>query len=488
MTEFSSELRWIQETAKHLLVYARRYRKDRHWSLTPEDAKPLRERWAWSYDEAGVRAWYASSMGREWPETIEWPEEIERAEEECPPPSARRILEHLASGAHGAFTYRIWMSSSGDGQRQRPSRPRRPRPPRVLPSGSPSLLLTVFRQAPDDLYSPPPEQRDVTQRIQEVERRIAHLNRLEGRAIFDTGQWEDAAAYRQERRGLWQELQTLKASLPPPQGLQDKAPCKAVTMTVGLDEMSQQEQRRWRKKLGHSPRTTWLVKFREYLCRHPQMGRNPIYIDMHTTTEDDVTVQVLAYLLQAEMVLWEDIEPWVKHYAAAGGQETEGKRWDTCLRRTWCQDMLEFAIPQEANALRPALPAHREPEEYSIPQASKVLGITERQLRYKIEHEEIPGVEKLGRRVSILPEALEHLRPQVVDQARRQQDKTRRAIFVEKAKNEYGMTADAIRQMIHRGPQTPEGTPDGDALEAQSSVRLRHKGGIINVHPSLRMR
>jgi GrpB-like predicted nucleotidyltransferase (UPF0157 family) len=155
----------------------------------------------------------------------------------------------------------------------------------------------------------------MTQRIQEVERRIAHLNRLEGRAIFEAEQWEDAAAYRQERWGLWQELQTLKASLPSVPGLQDKAACQVVTMTVGLDEMSQQEQRRWRKKLGHSPRTTWLVTFREYLCRHPQMGRNPIYIDVHTTTEDDITVQVLAYLLQAEMVLWEDIEPWVKHYA-----------------------------------------------------------------------------------------------------------------------------------------------------------------------------
>jgi hypothetical protein len=101
--------------------------------------------------------------------------------------------------------------------------------------------------------------------------------------------------------------------------------------------------------------------------------------------------------------------------------------------------MLQFALPQEANALRPALPAHREPGKCSIPQAAKVLGITERQLRYKIEHEEIPGVEKLGRRVSILPEALEHLRPQVLDQARRQQDKTRRAMFSAQAQ-QAGMT------------------------------------------------
>jgi excisionase family DNA binding protein len=299
-----------------------------------------------------------------------------------------------------------------------------------------------------------------------VERRIAHLNRLEGRAMFDMGQGEDAAAYRQERRALWQELQTLKALLSSPQGLQDKAACQAVTITVGLNEMSQHEQRRWRKKLGHLPCTTWLVTFREYLYRHPQMGRNPIYIDVHTTTEDDITVQVLAYLLQAEMVLWEDIEPWVKDYSAAGGQETEGKHWDTYLRRTWCQEMLEFALPHESNALRPVLPAQREPETYSIPQAAKVLGISERQLRYKIEHEEMPGVEKLGRLVRILPEALEHLRQQVMDQARRQQDKTQRAMFSAQAQ-QVGMKPPAIRQMIHRGPQTPEGGPDWEALEAQ---------------------
>jgi hypothetical protein len=470
VTEFSPELRGIQEAAKHLLASTRRYRKDRHWALTSEDAKPLPEGWASSDDEAGVRAWYASKMGREWPETMEWPEESERGEEECPPLSARRILEYLASGAHGALTYRIWMSSSGDGQRQRLRRPR------VLPRGNPALLLTVFQQAPDDLAPPLLEQRDMTQRLQEVERRIAHLNRLESRAMFDTGQWEDAAAYRQERRVLWQELQTLQAALPPAEGLQDKAACQAVTMTVGLDEMLPQEQRRWQKKLGHSPRTTWLVTFREYLCRLPQMGRNPIYIDVHTTTEDDITVQVLAYLLQAEMVLWEDIEPWVKHYAAAGGQETVGKPWDTYLRRTWCQEMLEFALPQEANALRPALPAQREPEEYSIPQAAKVLGITERQLRYKIEHEEILGVEKLGRRVRILPEALEHLQRQVMDQARRQQDKTRRAMFSAQAQ-QVSMKPPAIRQMIHRGPQTPEGAPDWDALEAQLKRKTAAQGG-----------
>lgn len=272
------------------------------------------------------------------------------------------------------------MSSAGDGQRQRPSRPRRPRPPRVLPSGSPSLLLTVFRQAPDDPYTPPPEQQEVTRQIQEMEGRITSLKRVEDHAIA-AEQWDAAAAYRQDRRGLWQELQTLKASLPPPQGLQDKAACQAVTITVGLDEMSPQEQRRWRKRLGSSPRTTWLKAFRNSLCKHPQMGRNPICIDVHTTTEDDITVQILAYLLQAEMMVWDTIEPWVKYYAASWGQETEGKRWGKYARDRWYEKMRLFALPQEANALRPR-DTTKPPGTMSLPQVASTWGISEPQLHF----------------------------------------------------------------------------------------------------------
>ena len=379
VTEFSPEIRGIQEAAQHLLGEARRHRKDRHWALPPDDVRSeLPEGCVWSDHKEDVRAFFASiahfqrrvrawqgcgeqpfvaSIDPPWlDEVLEWPND-----EEGLPQSERRRVKHLASGAHGALTYRIWLSGAGNVQHPRPRRPRRPRPPRVLPSGSPSLLLTVFRQAPAPPYPPPPEQQEVTRQIQEMERRFTALKRVEDHAIA-AEQWDAAAAYRQDRRGLWQELQTLKASLPPPQGLQNKAACQAVTITVGLDKMAPQEQRRWRKRLGHAPRITWLKAFRNYLCTHPQMGRRPIYIDVHTTTEDDITVQVLAYLLQARVVLWEDIEPWVKHYATAWGQETEGKRWDTCLRaRTWCEDMLAFALPQEANALRPALPTLGEP-------------------------------------------------------------------------------------------------------------------------------
>ncbi len=183
------------------------------------------------------------------------------------------------------------------------------------------------------------------------------------------------------------------------------------------------------------------------------------------TTANNIAVQLLAYLLQEEMVCWEDIEPWLQQY---------DQRPIAAGTRYRC--MMELALPFEPNALRPLALLPAEPEEYSIPQAAKVLGITERQLRYKIEHEEIPGVEKLGRRMRILPAGLEHLRRPVRDQARRQQDKTRRTMFTEKTRA-YGMKPDAIRQMIHRGPRTLEGTPDWDALEAQltcKATKQRH--------------
>jgi hypothetical protein len=145
--------------------------------------------------------------------------------------------------------------------------------------------------------------------------------------------------------------------------------------------------------------------------------------------------------------------------------------------------MMELALPFEPNALRPPAPLPAEPEEYSLPQAAKMLGITERQLRYKIEHEKIPGVEKLGRRIRILPAGLEHLRRQVRDPARRQQEKTRRAMLTEKARV-YGMKPDAIRQMIRRGPRTLEGTPDWDALEVQLKRKAAAQGGD-GQYPSL---
>jgi hypothetical protein len=487
VTDFSPEVRCIQEAVRYLLDAARRYRKDRQGLLRPEDPEPvLPEGWVRGDDEAGVRAWHEEYYGREWPEELQWPDE------ECPPQfSERRILEQLASGGHGALNYKIWMSSSGDGQRQRPSRPRRLRPPRVLPSGRPSLLLSVYQRAHAGPHTSPPAQPDVTRRKQELRQQIVHLKRREDSALIADGRWEEAvahgiadrwwekaAAYWQERRGLHQELRTLEASLhTPPQGLQDTVACKHVTITVGLGEMSQQEQRRWRKKLRHSPPTTWLAAFRKYLCMHPQMGRNPIYIDVYTTTKDDLTIQVLAYVFQAEIVSWDAIEPWVKHYAASWGQETEEACWRNYESGRWCEAMLAFALPQEANALRPPSPPRVEPGAYSIPQAAKVLGITERQLRYMIEHEEIPGIERDGRRRVILADALEHLRPQVVAKGRRRQDQPRRAMFIEKAKNEYGMTSDAIRQMIHRGPRTPERTPDWNALDAQLTHHSRRAKG-----------
>jgi hypothetical protein len=84
-------------------------------------------------------------------------------------------------------------------------------------------------------------------------------------------------------------------------------------------------------------------------------------------------------------------------------------------------------------------------------------------------------VERRGRQVVILPEALERLRSQVVDKALHRRDKARRATFTEQARA-YGMKPDAIRQMIHRGPPTPEGTPDWEALDVQFKRNaVKHK-------------
>jgi hypothetical protein len=245
-----------------------------------------------------------------------------------------------------------------------------------------------------------------------VERRIAQLHWLETRTIFDAGQWEDAAASRHERRSLGQELQILKVSLPLPQNLQDKAACNAITITVGLGKMSQQEQRRWRKKLRRSPRATWLTTFREYLCRHPQVDRKPIYIDVRTTTEDDITVQVLAYLLQAEIISWDAIEPWVQHYGATWSQEIEGKRWGKYDRTRWFEKMRSFALPQEANALRPR-DSTKPLDTMSLPEAARAWAVSEPQLRQLmpqlIRQCKVDGIIRKGRFIYIAVADVERL-------------------------------------------------------------------------------
>jgi hypothetical protein len=182
------------------------------------------------------------------------------------------------------------------------------------------------------------------------------------------------------------------------------------------------------------------------------------------TTADDITAQLLAYLLQDEIVSWEEMAPWVKHYDQRALDE--GTRYD---------QMMTLALPFQPNALRPSLPPRAEPRGHSIPQAAKVLGITERQLRYMIDKKELLGVERRGKHIVILPEALEHLRSQVDDKGMRLGDKARREAFTEQART-AGMALAAIRQMIHRGPRTSAGARDWDALEAQLKRKAVEQG------------
>ena len=168
-----------------------------------------------------------------------------------------------------------------------------------------------------------------------------------------------------------------EGALPPPQGLQTMG-LPGCHDTVGLDEMSPQEQRRCRKR--------WAVRHAIARLRHfatPAIsadGEECHLHDVHSTTPDDITAQLLAYLFQEEMVPWEEIEPWVKHYAP-WGHATEGARWTK--RAPVCH---HDGIGSPVNPIRSVLLLPRaEPGGHSIPQAAKVLGITERQLRYMID-------------------------------------------------------------------------------------------------------
>jgi DNA-binding transcriptional MerR regulator len=113
---------------------------------------------------------------------------------------------------------------------------------------------------------------------------------------------------------------------------------------------------------------TMLARYR----RGDRYGPCLIRIDQ-TTKAEDITVQALAYLLQDEMVPWDEIAPWVQQYASQFTPYFDAG--------AWVQRMKTLTLPWDANALRPR-PVDQPPRTMSIPQAAKALGLTERQLRY----------------------------------------------------------------------------------------------------------
>jgi hypothetical protein len=68
VTEFSLRVQLVLLVARDVLSCAQQYRHERYWALPPVEQPVLQEGFARSDDEAGVRAWYAAKMGREWPE------------------------------------------------------------------------------------------------------------------------------------------------------------------------------------------------------------------------------------------------------------------------------------------------------------------------------------------------------------------------------------------------------------------------------------
>jgi hypothetical protein len=107
-----------------------------------------------------------------------------------------------------------------------------------------------------------------------------------------------------------------------------------------------------------------------------------------STTPDDITAQLLAYLVQDEMVSWEEIAPWVTHYDQQYG----------CSRpeAVQIQRMKEFAFPLRANALRP-MRTKQPPGTMSLPQAAKALGLTEHATRDLIARGYVHSVIRQGR-------------------------------------------------------------------------------------------
>jgi hypothetical protein len=289
-------------------------------------------------------------------------------------------------------------------------------------------------------------------------------------------------------RGGYYLLATFRK--PSPQG-----PPHKLTVVVS-DELSIQEQKRWRKRVKYESNApgeplphTWLITaFRKHAARRPderkvareqlrqdfpeaarrleatasRFGHGPedafreywrgdfcgwrqVYAN-RKTTPDDIMAHCLLLLWREDMLEWDVVAPSLQHY---GSELT-----DLILRTP------TVALPLQANALWPAGPTLERPDSLSVKAAAARLGITRRQLMYQDEQGRI----RLDRsnphsfRVPLTDaERLEN-DPQF-QHARKREEYRRKG-------QARGLTSENLRQRRRRGPRKPDNTPDWEALNA----------------------
>jgi DNA-binding transcriptional MerR regulator len=175
----------------------------------------------------------------------------------------------------------------------------------------------------------------------------------------------------------------------------------------------------------------------------------------------------LFYLWREELMSWEEVAPWIDHWLQRYTKSPHA------LTDLWSRAR-RHALPLQANAMKPPAPALEVPDSLSVKEASERLGLSPRQLRDRekkgritIEHLQVSGPGAWR----VLTSEVERLAsdPQF-------QHAIRRREFMRKGRAR-GLTNEALRQRIRRGPRKPDNTPDWDALDAGLQPRPARRRG-----------
>ena len=259
-------------------------------------------------------------------------------------------------------------------------------------------------------------------------------------------------------------------------------PRHQLTVCVLLGQMSETAQKRWRQHLklnADDPRKsvrTWfrLAEMRspaeraedrkQLLEEHPEFkalegdyqflrgddtGGRVIWINKLTTV-DHVVIQLLAYLLQEELVQWEEIAAYARDYFRQYQEIT----LDINLHKL----LWKLALPHEANALRPV--DHSAPEAtFTVAEAARELGLSKRQLRYMIHKGEVHIIPR-GRRQYISHAELQRLREEL-EPVQEEKDHRKKCFRIGRS---LDMSDAAIKQTIKRGRKQRRSWPEIGAI------------------------
>ncbi len=298
--------------------------------------------------------------------------------------------------------------------------------------------LAVLRAEVDRLEGQWRRQQEIIQKRSQVQKQIKETKAQWKRALR-VGDLGKATRLADERLNpLRRELKALReevAQIPP----QHHRPglFREVIIAIGLDGMSPRDQKKWRRLLKfercpdeadgsaaeRAPRTSWIADWRRYERRGPseraterakvlqerpdlacrlgtdarflrgdRYGGRGLYVDERTTVED-LMAQILVFLWQDGMMEWDEVGAWLQDYmrpALQGQQRPEDVPGTVMLKAAL------FAHPLDANMLRPrlppqALPLAAERGWFTIKETAAELRLTERQVRYMLEHGQIRG-------------------------------------------------------------------------------------------------